>query len=279
MKKILIISTVFLLLTACNKENTETTTPTASFSGKLKTLKRKVVGVPEIDMYEFIYDSITGNIKEVVHNNIVEYTFDYQLNVIYITAYGIYRHYKVSLLDNNIQTMSELDTNTMTYYDKIKFYFQDRIDSVSLNAENYPYTYLKGNLKNFQYIGGNCESFIHNYWDRGSPFPYPFINHTDSLFISYNSLDWNKYVPYQNINGIDFNISPGYFEFIDLYNIAYHVGFNGINSSLSNKNLLESSKWVKHEYIRNTKNQIQKITTYYVNPLEKAFTTNLEYYP
>lgn len=63
MRKLLIFSTVFLLLTACNKENTETTMPTVSFSGKLKTLKYKSVGIPEIVTYTVLYDSINGNIR------------------------------------------------------------------------------------------------------------------------------------------------------------------------------------------------------------------------
>lgn len=170
--------------------------------------------------------------------------------------------------------MSILDTSSITYYDNINFYFQDRIDSVIINNEKFTYAYLNGKCAEYQYSNGNCMQYIHNYWDRGTPFPYPFVFFSDTIKITYNAMAWNKYVPHQYLTTYS-----GLFEYGQYYEFLYYLGFNDINNSLANQNLIATINDFTFEYSLNTKNQITKVTTYNATTGEKIGYVTLEYYP
>jgi len=280
MRKFLIFSTVFLLLTACNKENTETTTPAVSFSGKLKSLKFKSVGVPDIDTYYIKYDSITSKIKEVIHNNATEIEFSYEGNYIFINDYINKKNIRIKLSNNNSEIFSELDTITMSYYDEVNTYFNNKIDSVKITIKDANiYSFYKGISTDYQYVNGNCVQYIHNYWDRGTPFPYPFKYYSDTITMSFNNISWNKYVPFQFYFGQKSGSISGGFEYANYINYYYYIGFNDINSSIANRNLISSTLYAKFEYTTNAANQITKVTTYDATTGEKIGYVTLEYYP
>lgn len=203
---ILFAFTLVVGIYACEKEpNKQTASP---YAGKVKTITDNLFGDDSVYLY---YDSITGNLKDVIVHNLnmvmvgdsVQYRISiwHDNDIIYYTFYtnndtvGI--TYKMTTIGKQITSLMQIDSVLHTETTERYIYINNgNVDSVYHSGTSS--TILDDlHIKDFEYTNGNCTYTTANWQDIIFPDISIYTQVYDTINITYTNKPYTNMLFYQ----------------------------------------------------------------------------------
>ena len=268
-KNIVILFVLFTCLYACKKETNHTANNL--FKGKVKTITDNTWGQDSLYLF---YDSITGNLKDVIIRRIntffgdsVKYHIfiEHDNNIINFKIYPnsdtIGAHLKITTAGKQITNVSNVNTfdNTedVSRYIYINNNHVDSMFDISLGTGGY---LSDIHITDFMYTNGNCTYYTSKWIQLYDPWGGVYGQAYDTLYFYYNSQNNTQKLLYQQ--SIERNLNINTFFMFDLLQIdGYYILPH--NNNLIDSFTYNNNATVKYFYEFDANNNIIKVNIKY----------------